>query len=310
MFICHRVDITEFLQSQAEHHLEIVFLSALLKAREIKKAHPDHKWTCFNGESARLAVRKAQYHWGWDWGPFLNCAGIWKPIRLETYRARIEELRTEVAVAQDQKSATVNVNTRIETSHCGHLEATFTISLEGKTISKASFLVSPQGCASAIFKIDSPSLWMPAGYGSQKLYDVQVVLSSQKIELHSKSYRIGLRKVELVQERDSHGKSFYFRINGVDIFCGGSCWIPAHSLLTNLTAERYRSWIELLVPANQKMIRYVFDFQIQSLPKSTPLQSMGRWHLRIRLLLLRLRRTWHSSLARLHVRMRQLPLLS
>ena len=27
-------------------------------------------------------VRKAQYHWGWDWGPRLRGCGIWKDVSL------------------------------------------------------------------------------------------------------------------------------------------------------------------------------------------------------------------------------------
>ncbi len=255
MFIPHRVDVSAALNSQGQHDLEIEFDSALLKARAIENAHPNHKWTCFNGESARLAVRKAQYHWGWDWGPSLMCAGIWKPIRLEVYTARIEELRADVVVAPDQKLATVFIAVSIESDHPDDLEAAFRISLEGKIVSESSCSIASDGMTCETLRIDSPSLWMPAGYGSQPLYDVEVRLFAHKIELHSDSRRIGLRNVELIQQPDSHGKSFYFQINGVDIFCGGSCWIPADSFLTAVTPERYRAWIELMVRANQKMVR-------------------------------------------------------
>ncbi|ERF71787.1 Beta-mannosidase B [Endocarpon pusillum Z07020] len=255
MYISHRVDITNFVKLTARHELEIEFDSALFKARQIQNSHADHKWTCFNGEPARLAVRKAQYHWGWDWGPLLNCAGIWKPIRLEVYTARIAELRTDVVVSCDQKSATLKVSAEIEDNHNDELRVEFKISFKGRTVSENSCPVLAQSGAFTHMRIDSPSLWMPAGYGTQDLYDVQATLFSQEKELHSESCRIGLREIQLIQENDSHGKSFYLRINGIDIFCGGSCWIPADSFLTNITPERYRAWIELMVPANQKMIR-------------------------------------------------------
>jgi beta-mannosidase len=256
MFVSHQVDVTEALKSQNEHHLEIRFDSAVLKAQQLKKCYSRHTWTCFNGDSARLAARKAQYHWGWDWGPLLNCAGIWKPIRLEFYTAKIIELRTDVVVAPDRNSATVKVGTKIETNDIDSLRVDFKISFQGEVVSESSYRVGREGIASANFRVDSPALWMPAGYGPQSLYDVQVTLFSQDVELHSESCRIGLRHVELVQKSDSHGQSFYFRINSVDIFCGGSCWIPADSFLTNVTPQRYRAWIALMVQANQTMIRY------------------------------------------------------
>ena len=63
MWIMHRVDVTKQLQEVKENVLEIEFKPALLEARKIKDAHSEHKWVGFNGDMARLAVRKAQYHW-------------------------------------------------------------------------------------------------------------------------------------------------------------------------------------------------------------------------------------------------------
>jgi beta-mannosidase len=62
MFIYHRVDVTEKLKTGAGSVLEIDFKPALAEAQKVKDAHPEHKWVGFNGDMARLAVRKAQYH--------------------------------------------------------------------------------------------------------------------------------------------------------------------------------------------------------------------------------------------------------
>lgn len=256
MFLPHRVDITEAAKSQSDHELLIQFDSAFLKAREIKDQHPDHKFICFNGDSARLAVRKAQYHWGWDWGPLLVCAGIWRPIRLEVYSVRVSDLRMDIDISEDQKLAVINAAADIEgDDHMPHCVAEFKVNLGGKVISFSSVEVDRDGKASVQLKVPNPELWMPAGYGKQTLYTLSVTVSSGGMPLHTESRRIGLRTIQLVQDEDSHGQSFFFRVNGVDIFCGGSCWIPTDSFLTNVTPEKYRAWIELMVPANQKMIR-------------------------------------------------------
>jgi beta-mannosidase len=62
MFIYHRVDITEQLKQGSSNVLEIDFKPALAEAQKVKDAHPEHKWVGFNGDMARLAARKAQYH--------------------------------------------------------------------------------------------------------------------------------------------------------------------------------------------------------------------------------------------------------
>lgn len=259
MFLPHRVDVSEQLQGGSEHHLEIVFDSALLKAREIKKKHPDHKWTGFNGDMARLAVRKAQYHWGWDWGPILNDAGIWKQARLEIYESRIADAWTELDIAEDYQSVQIHAFAEVETSSAQILKTKFTVILGGKELSSATTAVGKDGKASAELHLDKPSLWFPAGYGSQTLYTVktQILPETEEVQFDEVSKNIGIRKVQLIQEPDRRGKTFFFRVNEVDIYCGGSCWIPTDSFLPRITPDKYRAWIKLMVPANQKMIRYV-----------------------------------------------------
>lgn len=258
MFLPHRVDVTDLVHGAEENlDLEIEFASAFLRAREIKEQHPNHKFIAFNGDTARLAVRKAQYHWGWDWGPLLVCAGVWRPVRLEIYSVRIAELRTDVKIADDYKAATVTVSLDVEAhAEHRHLTARLTIKLGDTVIDSVDTDIGANGKVSGQLKVHDPELWMPNGYGKQTLYTVSASILHDATELHTESKRIGIRDVQLVQEPDSHGKSFYFRINGVDVFCGGSCWIPADSFLTNVTPEKYRAWLELMVPANQKMIRY------------------------------------------------------
>ncbi|EXJ83022.1 hypothetical protein A1O3_06839 [Capronia epimyces CBS 606.96] len=259
MFLPYRVDVTGAIKSGTDHDLEIEFDSAFLKAREIKNQYPEHKFVCFNGDPARLAVRKAQYHWGWDWGPALMCAGIWKPVRLEIYSWRIADVRIDINISADQTVATIHTTANIEgaesdSDHSSVL-ARFDVSIGEKIIATNVAQCESNGWAASQLRVSNPERWMPNGYGQQPLYNVRVTITVDGIDLHTETRRVGLRKVELVQEPDSHGKSFYFRVNGVDIFCGGSCWIPADSFLTNITPEKYRAWIELMVPANQKMIR-------------------------------------------------------
>lgn len=255
MFLPYRVEITKALARSETHTLEIEFESAMLKGREIKDQHPEHQWVGFNGDMGRLAVRKAQYHWGWDWGPVLNCAGIWRPVRVEVYHSRIADLRTDVDFTSDYKSATLHVTAAVETHAADRLAAKFIVRRGARIVASSDVDIPADGQATTSLSIADPELWMPNGYGDQPLYYVEVSLLCSGATIHTDGRQIGLRKVELVQQPDTHGKSFFFRINGVDVFCGGSCWIPADSFLTNITPERYRSWIELMVPANQKMIR-------------------------------------------------------
>jgi beta-mannosidase len=63
MFLSHRVDVTDHLKPLEMNILVLEFESALLRGRELEKNHPEYNFIAHNGESGRLAVRKAQYHW-------------------------------------------------------------------------------------------------------------------------------------------------------------------------------------------------------------------------------------------------------
>lgn len=63
MFTPERVDVTTYLKNRGDNELEITFESAYLKGCALVEKYPDHRWGCWNGDTSRLAVRKAQYHW-------------------------------------------------------------------------------------------------------------------------------------------------------------------------------------------------------------------------------------------------------
>jgi beta-mannosidase len=63
MFTPERVDVTTYLKKRGDNELEITFESAYLKGCALVEKYPDHRWGCWNGDTSRLAVRKAQYHW-------------------------------------------------------------------------------------------------------------------------------------------------------------------------------------------------------------------------------------------------------
>lgn len=86
-------------------------------------------------------------------------------------------------------------------------------------------------------------LWYPRGFGAQPLYNLSLTLhsSSDHTLLDEFKTRIGFRRIELVQEAlqeaDQYGKgtSFFFRVNNVPVFCGGTSSsrtsTPIHSCL-------------------------------------------------------------------------------
>ncbi|KAH8696013.1 glycoside hydrolase superfamily [Talaromyces proteolyticus] len=251
MFLSHRVDISTAVKLHGENILTMNFDSALLRGRSIEKENPEYRFIAHNGETGRLGVRKAQYHWGWDWGPVLMTCGPWRPVRLEISQAYVEQLRIDYDLDESLSSLKGKVNAVIN----GQIDGVnLVLSIGGEGVFRKSSSIDSSD-AVVEFKLDQPGLWYPHGYGEQNLYDVSLELVKEGTIIHREQRRVGFRKVELVRDDDQYGQSFYFKINNVDIFCGGSCWIPADNFLPRLTPEKYRKWLQTMIEGNQIMTR-------------------------------------------------------
>ncbi|GAA3537736.1 glycoside hydrolase family 2 protein [Nonomuraea rosea] len=163
-------------------------------------------------------VRKMACNFGWDWGPTLVTAGIWRPIGLAGWSgARLAEVRPLA-----HADGTVDVHVRVERTTEEPLTLTATIGgittehrLEGRA-------------AVVSLRVPEPELWWPRGYGGQPRYDLTVRLSGGD-EWHGK---IGFRSVEL--ERDA----FRLKVNGVPVFVRGVNWIPDDCFPARITRPR------------------------------------------------------------------------
>lgn len=247
MFVSHRTDVKHLMR--AENELEITFESAYIKSEQLRqeKGH----LLCWNGHYGRVYVRKAQYHFGWDWGPSLITCGPWKPVTLERYVARIEELRTHVDLSECLQAATLTVSVAVEPFTSTHGVEIELHGPNGGIMEKREI----QG-ASTTFQIKNPELWYPHAHGKQPLYSVKAVLrSAARPLIDSKMQTVGFRRVKLIQSPLEEGSSFYFTVNDIPIFMGGSNWIPGDMFLPRMTPARYQHLLDLAIRGNQNMIR-------------------------------------------------------
>ncbi|REC54068.1 glycoside hydrolase family 2 protein [Chryseobacterium piscium] len=224
--------------------LQIKFKSSVNIGKDLAKKVP---FTM--PESPRSFVRKAQYQFGWDWGPRLVTAGIWKDVKLNFWNhAKIENIKIEHKALTKQR-ADLNIYAEIFTEQSG--KYSFLINNETHDVSLQQGLNK----ISIPFQITNPKLWQPNGWGEPTLYDLKVSLKKDSKTLSSKSERIGLRTIELVQEKDEKGKSFYFKVNGNPMYTKGTNWIPSDSFTPRITKEKYKKLIKDCKDANMNMIR-------------------------------------------------------
>lgn len=183
----------------------------------------------------------------------LMTCGPWRPISLEVYHTRIEDLYTDIKVDDSLKSAEVVAHAVIEGEGTS---VRFDVFFNSEQV--ASETVKGSGHVAATFVIQNPNLWYPRTFGEQPLYTVKATLVGEgDDELDTLSKRIGLRKVELIQHelKDAKGTSFFFQVNNLPIFCGGSNWIPADNFISRISKQKYYDWIKLVADGEQFMLR-------------------------------------------------------
>jgi len=247
MFIRWQVDIKVFLKS-GKNSLVIFFKSPLainqIMADSFPYALPDD----------RAFTRKAAYQFGWDWGPKFVTMGIWKPARIVFQE---EAVICDLFIKQNSISkhiAKLEVIAEIEFPEEDTLK--FSISLNDTTkIEKLLKVTKGKNEYSFPLQIHKPKLWWPNGIGEQNLYEIKIEISKENKLLDGFTVKTGLRKLEIIQEKDSLGESFKFRINGYDIFAKGVNYIPQDNFLSRVDYSDYENIINTAVESNMNMLR-------------------------------------------------------
>ncbi len=254
MFVPQRVPVDTQLQP-GRNVLHILFESVLRRGKALEAEHGvRHVW---NGDASRVYVRKAQYHYGWDWGPCLLAAGPWQPIRVEG-GPRIAELHCPITINDDLSRATFPVRVVAGGTPADQDDLRVRLQLfdpNGAPLDEA--LLPITHAVEHTFTLDQPELWWPNGYGAQGRYRLSATLLRGDVVLAQQEQWLGVRRLRLVQEPivDEPGSTFLFEINNTPIFCGGANWIPADSFTTRLTPDDYRVQLQQAADANMVMLR-------------------------------------------------------
>ena len=242
----HRIwefDLREAAQP-GENHLEITFFSPLRYIAQEWDKRPS--WGSTDATLGFQHLRKAHCMFGWDWGPRLPDAGIWRDIELIFFDG---PRLLSVQIEQDHQEGRIGLRFHPELSGCEGMEAACTYTLtapDGK-------LYSDRG--SGTIRVDDPKLWWPAGLGEQPLYTLSAVLSVDGQEYDSWTRRIGLRTLTISQEDGRWGRSFCHMVNGVKVFAMGADYIPEDNIFARITPERTRQLLEDAKLANFNCIR-------------------------------------------------------
>jgi beta-mannosidase len=249
MFRHYRWEVKSLLRA-GENEVRVAFASpvAYIAAREQIRQLPGGGGDFAFRGGAQL--RKANCHFGWDWGTMLPAIGIWRDIRLEGHsQARL----IEVHVRQQHDHDRVSVSANVSIEQWGAAPLSVVLRLTAPDGSTHAVAAAPDQTLALL--VENPQLWWPNDLGAQPLYQVEVELRRDDQVLDRRVYAIGLRTIELRQQFDRWGQSFTFVVNGVPVFAKGSNWIPSDSFPTRVTRAQLEFLIASAAQANHNMLR-------------------------------------------------------
>jgi beta-mannosidase len=244
MFRSWRFDVTG--RVGGDHHLAVCFHPTAAKLA----GKPLPTWKVVSdriSKSRRTLVRKAQFGWGWDWGPDLPTVGVWRPARLERRKGAAIAGVNFTTLSIGETAADIRVDIEL----VGDAEVKIDIlDPDGVVVAHAS----RHGAGAIALTIQRPLLWWSADLGAQPLYTLVASLpNGARLER-----KVGIRTIAIDQspDPDEPGATFFrFILNGVAIFARGACWAPASSFVAAIDDSVYRDLLSRAVDANMNMVR-------------------------------------------------------
>ena len=235
-----QVEVKSILK--AENELRIVFENTSISEDKEKNSL---KYTLPEGN--RIFTRKAQFQYGWDWGPKLNTSGIWRPIKLTAWNDyKIENINIIQNTLTDSiASLIVEIADSNFSKDVLNYEVYINDTLQFQKPEKPEIPIT----------IKNPKRWWPHNLGEPYLYDIKVVVRNGKTILDSVLVKKGLRTIDLITEKDSIGESFYFKVNDVAVYAKGANYIPQNSMQNQVTNAHYEKLLNDVVDANMNMLR-------------------------------------------------------
>lgn len=252
MFRSWELDVKDLLVTDS-NELRIVFESPVLRNKNIVDDYP---FKLPSGNEPKYVetktsnfTRKAAYQFGWDWGPRFVTMGIWKPVELISWNsARIVDVFTQTNSIKDSV-ADLTTDITLEVSKAGN----FIIGIDSLEIKK--YFDPGLHHFKYPFQIKNPKLWWVNNMGESYLYKQNISLHKGNENIHKRTNCFGVRTVELINEPDSIGTSFYFKLNNSPIFIKGANYIPQDVFLSRVTPKHYERLIIAAKEANFNMLR-------------------------------------------------------
>ena len=264
MFRQYRFPISELVKTTG-NILQVLFQSPIRVGNELIEQFGELSSVRFE---ERVYLRKAQYSFGWDWGPSLPTIGIWRPVYLEYLEnAWIDSVRFDT-LELNEAMAKVSIKVDLEGHLNGEYEVRCNFAHEDQKFSEVKS-TSTNFSSDAInsdatntnskllefvIEVKNPSFWWPNGHGDQSLYDLEISIYSKGKKIDHSSRKVGIRTIDLIQQ-EGKKQVFYFRVNNKSIYMKGANWIPSDSFIPRIKDSTYQTLLLMAKESGMNMLR-------------------------------------------------------
>ena len=251
-FIEHEFEVTDVIKA-GKNTLTVRIKSAQIEAWS-KKNPVSTLVMKGDGRNVQFSqVRKPPHSFGWDIMPRAILGGIWRSVNL-LVKGEIEF--EQLFCHSDYANGVGKLELCFDLTAPPSKDLVFEVIAKNGDfeVSKRNKLVYKAG--SIAIEIENPKLWWPYGYGEANLYDVTANVYKGDELVATKSFKTGIRTVELdrTETNDENGGRFRFLINGVEIMVKGTNWVPMDTFHSR-DAERYDKALELVKDIGCNIVR-------------------------------------------------------
>lgn len=245
-FISHEFKIDDYI-TDGENTLTVHIKSATVLADSMD--YPIRTLFSINPEGSY--IRKPPHSFGWDIMPRAVTAGLWREVRLEC-RDAIYFDQAYALTGSEENSFFYALSTEYDS--IDGVEIELECSLGDSRVKKR--VAARKKYDRFTFTVENPKLWFPYGYGEPNVYDGFARIYRYGELVHERAISFGIRDVVL-ERRDPDGfddGQFRFLINGVEIMCKGSNWVPLDAFHSR-DAERYDEALALVKDIGCNILR-------------------------------------------------------
>lgn len=253
MMLAYRFDVSQYLREGS--NAIAVHIRSTINAARAMEYPAGVRGPGWEHTDEMICVRKPGHMFGWDIAPRFVSAGLWRGVYLrEKRRTYLKETYfTTLQLARDEAAVLLKFRFAADDP----LLEGFAVRIRG-VCGESEFCetVRVKFCSDELtFKVKSPRLWWPKGYGEANLYRTTIELLHGGEVVDSCTQQLGIRLLE-VDANFVPGDEGEFKIlaNGVPILCKGANWVPLDAFHSR-DAQKYEQALALFNEAGCNIVR-------------------------------------------------------